>query len=142
MTGRCEMPSLRQSVITRRALANTERAIRASDPRLASILDVFGRLNCDEEMPRTERLAGLRGLSLRWPPRRVAARRGPRDRTPTLYGMTWFYVLVIMAWASWAVVAGASSHSASCPAAATVSMSRPGTHLRACKLAVAEVRRI
>jgi hypothetical protein len=133
MTGRCEMPSLRQSVITRRALANTERTIRASDPRLASILDIFGRLNCDEEMPRTERLAGLR---------RVAARRGPRDRTPTLYGMTWFYVLVVMAWASWAVVAGASSHSASCPAAATVSMARPGTHLRACKLAVAEVRRI
>lgn len=128
------MPTHTQPVMTRRALAKTESAIRASDPRLASILDIFGRLNRDEEMPRTEQLPGLRGPSLRWLPRSLATRRALRARTPILYAVTWFYVLVVMAWASRTVV-GASSHSASCPAVATVNMARLGTYLLACKLA-------
>jgi hypothetical protein len=35
-------------------LIETERAIRVSDPRWASTLSIFGRLNFDEEMSQTE----------------------------------------------------------------------------------------
>jgi hypothetical protein len=65
----------------RRALAKTESAIRASDPRLASTLDVFGWLNRAEEMPQTEQLPGHHRLSLRSLPLRLAARRVLRARS-------------------------------------------------------------
>jgi hypothetical protein len=53
----------------RRVLARTENAIRASDPQLACMLELFGWLGRTEEMPLTERIAA------RTPPRRRWARR-------------------------------------------------------------------
>ena len=79
------MPARRQPVATRRALAKTERAIRASDPRLASTLDVFGWLNRAEEMPQTEQLPGPHRLSLSSLPLRLAARRILRARSRSRY---------------------------------------------------------
>jgi hypothetical protein len=119
----------------RRTLAKTENALRASDPDLASILDGFGWLNRDEQMPGTEqlpprgriRLPLLRGLT---------ARRDPRARSFAQYAAIWFCVLVVAAWVSWIVMAGASVHSASCPTAPMVNAATHGANVTACKLTV------
>jgi hypothetical protein len=57
----------------RRILAKTENEIRGTDPRLASILGAFSRLNRDEQMPQTEQLSARRRLFLRLLPRKLAA---------------------------------------------------------------------
>jgi hypothetical protein len=41
-------------VSQRRNLAEIEDSLRATDPRLVSLLEIFTRLNRDEEMPRIE----------------------------------------------------------------------------------------
>jgi hypothetical protein len=73
----------------RRVLDRTEDAIRGTDPRLAAMFAIFGRLTQDEEMPRAEQLrhhAAITGLRLRlwfgaprWGGRR---RRRVRPRLP------------------------------------------------------------
>ena len=50
-------------VSQRRNLDEIEDSLRATDPRLVSLLEIFTRLNRDEEMPRIEQLkAGAEGL--------------------------------------------------------------------------------
>jgi hypothetical protein len=97
------------------------------------MLEIFGWLNHYEEMPRTEQLSGHHGLSLRWLPR-LAARRVPRAKSLIGYAAISFHVLIVVAWVSWMVVVGASAHSASCLAAASVVAAKPDTHIVACGL--------
>jgi hypothetical protein len=119
----------------RRTLAKTENALRASDPDLASILDGFGWLNRDEQMPGTEQLPARGRISLPLL-RRLTARRRPRARPLTQHAAIWFFVLVVAAWVSWIVMAGASVHSASCPTAPMVNAATHGANVTACKLTV------
>lgn len=104
----------------RRILTMTENAIRACDPHLASILDIFSWLNRDEELPPTEQVPVRRQLNPRLLPRRLASRREARASSLTRYAAILFYVLVVAAWVSWIVMVGASGHSASCRAATMV----------------------
>ncbi len=113
----------------RRILTKTEDAIRVSDPGLASILDLFGRLNRDEEMPLTEQLADRGRLSLSPMPYRLATRRDPDANYPGRIAAIVFFVFVA-AWISMLVITGTSAHSASCPAATAYA----ATNATACKL--------
>jgi hypothetical protein len=100
----------------RRILTKTENAIRVSDPDLASILDLFGRLNRDEEMPLTEQLADRGRHSLSPMPYRPATRPEPGANHRNRIAAILFFVFVA-AWVSMLVMTGASAHSA-CPAVA------------------------
>jgi hypothetical protein len=115
----------------RRILTRTENAIRVSDPGLASILDLFGRLNRNAEMPPTEQLAGRGRLGLNPVPYRPATRREPGKNYPGRIAAIVFFVFVA-AWVSMLAVTGASAHSASCPAATAYA----ATSTAACKLTV------
>ena len=74
----------------RRVLEEIEHALRASDPRFASLFAIFGRLTRDEDMPRIEELRHrvvvavlrLRLVLAASRPRRVRRRvpRPPRQR--------------------------------------------------------------
>jgi hypothetical protein len=97
----------------RRILTRTENAIRVSDPSLASILDLFGRLNRNAEMPPIEQLAGRRRLSLNPMPRRQATRGEPGKNYAGRIAALVFFVFVA-AWVSMLAITGASAHSASC----------------------------
>jgi hypothetical protein len=79
-------------VSQRRNLDEIEDSLRATDPRLVSLLEIFTRLNRDEEMPRIEQLkAGAAGLwawlrirpaaAVRW----LAASSGARFRTAVFF---------------------------------------------------------
>jgi len=79
-------------VSQRRNLAEIEDSLRATDPRLVSLLEIFTRLNRDEEMPRIEQLkAGAAGpwawlrirpaAAARW----LAASSGARFRTAVFF---------------------------------------------------------
>jgi hypothetical protein len=113
----------------RRILTKTENAIRISDPDLASILDLFGRLNRDEEMPLTEQLAdrGRHGLSP-MPHRPTTRPEPPRANHRNRIAAIVFFVFVA-GWVAMLVMTGASAHSA-CPAAAAYS----AANTTACKL--------
>jgi hypothetical protein len=79
-------------VSQRRNLDEIEDSLRATDPRLVSLLEIFTRLNRDEEMPRIEQLkAGAAGAAawlrirpaaaVRW----LAASSGARFRTAVFF---------------------------------------------------------
>jgi hypothetical protein len=62
----------------RQALGSIEDGLAGSDPRLASMLNIFSRLAAGEEMPAREQIRIRRG----WPPARPRrARRRPRRGT-------------------------------------------------------------
>jgi len=63
----------------RRVLDKIEDALRAADPRLASLFAMFGRLTGDEEMPRTEELRH-RALAAMLRARLLLASAGQRRR--------------------------------------------------------------
>ena len=60
----------------RQALGSLEDGLAGSDPRLASMLNIFSRLAADEEMPVREKIRVRRGRTAAHRPRR--ARRHPR----------------------------------------------------------------
>lgn len=124
----------------RRILTKTENAIRACDPRLASILDIFSWLNRDEELPPTEQVSVRWQLNPRLLPRRGASCREAGAGSLTRYVAILFYLLVVAAWVSWIVMVSASGHSASCPAAAMVA--RHDANITTCKLAPISVQLI
>jgi hypothetical protein len=117
----------------RRILVKTEDVIRAADPGLASLLDTFGWLNRDEEMPQTEQLPAGRPSHLGLLPRALAARRESGARSVTWYAAIVFYGLVVAFWVSWIVIASASAHSAWCPSGKMVTAPGPGTTIATCK---------
>jgi len=57
----------------RRKLRRIERAAVTSDPGLAARFSIFNQLSRQEDMPRTERLKGLRIRSRKWTGRRIFA---------------------------------------------------------------------
>jgi hypothetical protein len=118
----------------RRILVKTEDAIRAADPGLASLLDTFGSLNRDEEMPQTEQLPADGRLHLGLLPGTLAARRESGARPFTRYAAIVLYALVVAFWVSWIVMASASAHSAACPSGKMVTAPVPGTTIATCKL--------
>lgn len=118
----------------RRILVKTEDAIRAADPGLASLLDTFGRLNRDEEMPQTEQLPADGRLHLGLLPVAPTARRESGGRPFTRSAAIVFYALVVAFWASWIVMVSASAHSASCPSGKMVTAPGPGATIATCKL--------
>jgi hypothetical protein len=118
----------------RRILVKTEDAMRAADPGLASLLDTFGWLNRDEEMPQTEQLPAGGRLHLGLLPRTLAARRESGARPFTRYAAIMFYVLVVAFWVSWIVMASAFAHSASCRSGQIATAPGPGTTIASCKL--------
>jgi hypothetical protein len=118
----------------RRILVKTEDAIRAADPGLASLLDTFGWLSRDEEMPQTEQLPAGGRLHLGLLPRTLAADRESGARPVTRYAAIVFFALVVAFWVSSIVIASASAHSASCPSGKMVTAPRPGTTIATCRL--------
>jgi hypothetical protein len=118
----------------RRILVKTEDAMRAADPGLASLLDTFGWLNRDEEMPQTEQLPARGRLHLGLLPRTLATRRGSGTRPLTRYAAVAFYALIIAFWVSWIVMASAAAHSVSCPAGKLATAPGSGTTIATCKL--------
>jgi hypothetical protein len=114
----------------RRILTKTEKALRVSDPGLASTLEIFGWLNRDEDMPRTEQLPSRGRLQLS----RLGGRRDSRTRSLIQHATIWFYVLIFAGWVSWIVLAGTTAHSASCPTAPMVNAAQHGASVTACKL--------
>ena len=118
----------------RRILTKTEKALRVSDPGLASTLEIFGWLNRDEDMPRAEQLPSRGRLQLGLLLRRLAGRRDSRTRSLIQYATIWFYVLIFAGWVSWIVLAGATAHSAACPTAPAVNAAQHGASVTACKL--------
>jgi hypothetical protein len=67
----------------RRALEGMEDKLRGSDPKLAAMFLIFGRLTRDEDMPRIEELrhrAAMLALRIRLFLRAVGRRPGRRDR--------------------------------------------------------------
>jgi hypothetical protein len=125
----------------RRILVKTEDAIRAADPGLASLLDTFGSLNRDEEMPQTEQLPAGGRLHLGRLPGTAAARRESGARPFTRYAAIVLYALVVAFWVSWIVTASAYAHSASCPSGKVVTASLPSTTIATCKLSGTPRRR-
>ena len=118
----------------RRILVKTEDAIRAADPGLASLLDTFGRLNRDEEMPQTEQLPAGDRLHPGLRPRTLAARRESGAPPFMRCAAIVFYALAVAFWVSWIIVASTSAHSASCPAGKMVTAPGPHTTIATCKL--------
>jgi hypothetical protein len=116
----------------RRILRRTEEAIRVSDPRLASILGIFGRLNRGEEMRAAEQLPDLGRFALRSLPRRLAASRGPRARSLARYVVALFSLLAVIVLMSALIMSGGSAHSARCPRSATVGAPGRGTDVGGC----------
>jgi Protein of unknown function (DUF3040) len=70
------------------ALGSIEHGLAGSDPRLASMLDIFSRLAAGEEMPAREKIRVRRGRPAAHRPRR--ARRHPRRGT-ALPQARWLY---------------------------------------------------
>jgi hypothetical protein len=76
----------------RRVLDRIESALRGSDPRLAALYAIFGKLTRDEEMPRIEQLRH-RAVMLAWHLRyrlvrffsRVFGRLAPRQRAAIFF---------------------------------------------------------
>jgi hypothetical protein len=120
----------------RRILSRMEKAIRASDPRLASILGMFGRLNHGEEMPAAEQLLARGRFALRSLPRKLAPGRDRRARSLTRYVVPLFSLLAVVAVVSTLIISGGSAHPARCPRSATADGSGHGTYPRACGLTV------
>jgi hypothetical protein len=65
--------------LERQALGSIEHGLAGSDPRLASMLNIFSRLAAGEEMPIREKIRVRRGRAAARRPRR--ARRHPRRNT-------------------------------------------------------------
>jgi len=65
--------------LQRQALGTIEHGLAGSDPRLASMLNIFSRLAADEAMPAREKTRARRRQSAAHRPRR--ARRHPRRGT-------------------------------------------------------------
>jgi len=75
----------------RQALGSIEDGLAGSDPRLASMLNIFSRLAAGEEMPVREKIRVQRGRTAthrrrlaRWHPRRGTALPQARRRYPRL----------------------------------------------------------
>ncbi len=108
----------------RQALGSIEHGLAGSDPRLASMLNIYSRLAADEEMPagvqirvRRGRLAAHRLRRARRHPRRGTARPQPRR----LYARLGRQQAVLLLWAvisvgllAVALVLNTSSHNTSC----------------------------
>lgn len=118
----------------RRILTKTENEIRGTDPRLASILGAFSRLNRDEQMPQTEQLSARRRLFLRLLPRKLAAPGEPQAKSPGRYAVALFSLVAIVAVVSMLIMAGRHIHVAPCPSAPMVSGARHGASVSACRL--------
>jgi hypothetical protein len=76
----------------RQVLESIEIGLGDSDPELALLLTMFGRLASDEEMPARERIR----TSLRHPPRRRRRRRPGRARRPGSVTLVWLAVSVTL----------------------------------------------
>jgi hypothetical protein len=119
----------------RRVLDRTEDAIRGTDPRLAAMFAIFGRLTQDEEMPHAEQLrhrAAITALRLRlW---FGTSRRGGRRRIrPRLPLALLFPAALLIMTVTIVVVArfgGAPKCAATMPAAAAKPHPRGKTGLR------------
>jgi hypothetical protein len=100
-------------VSQRRNLDEIEDSLRATDPRLVSLLEIFTRLNRDEEMPRIEQLkAGAVGVAawLRiWP---AAAVRWLATSTRARFRTAVFFPIALVAMACTMILGmgSASSH--------------------------------
>ena len=107
----------------RRALRKIERGIQVSDPRLASMLDMFGRLNRDEDMPLAE-------TSVRW--RGPAACRGARLGSTARYTTALVSVIACVALVSIVVLLAGSAGSARCGGRAVAGAAAHDEPVRAC----------
>lgn len=131
------------------ALSCIEDGLAGSDPRLASMLNIFSRLAAGEEMPAGEKIRERRGRPAAHRPRR--ARRHPRrsgalPQARRLYpglgrqqAMLLLWIVITAALLAVALVLNTSGHNASCirsagtacpsprPAAAAVAPSGEGS---------------
>lgn len=106
------------------ALGWIEDGLAGSDPRLASMLNIFGRLAAGEEMPagetirvRRARSAAQRPRRARRRPRRGRARPQPRRLYPRLglsQAMLLLWVVISAGLLAVALVLNTSGHNASC----------------------------
>jgi hypothetical protein len=93
--------------LERKALGSIEDGLAGSDPRLASMLNIFSRLAADEEMPVREKIRVRRGRSAALRPLR--ARRRPRrgialPQARRLYArLGWQQTMLLL----WAVISAA-----------------------------------
>ena len=121
----------------RRALEKIEHALRASDPRLASLFAVFGRLTRDEEMPRIEQLrhrvaaAVLRvRLALTFAGQRHRTRRAGRRHARQRFAL--FFPLALAQMALTIIVASRFGGAGTCTAttaASSAARQTPGSRL-------------
>ena len=88
------------------ALESIQTRLGDSDPSLASLLAMFGRLTSSEEMPAGERIR----IPLRHPPRR-SPRRPPRRRVPRRRSALLVWLVVSVALIAVAVVLSRGSAS-------------------------------
>jgi hypothetical protein len=119
----------------RQALGSIEDGLAGSDPRLASMLNIFSRLAADEEMPVREKIRVQRGRTAahrrrraRWHPRRGIALPQARRRYPRLgwqQAMLLLWVVISAALVAVALVLNTSGHKACIPSMGTACPSRP-----------------
>lgn len=100
-------------VSQRRNLDEIEDSLRATDPRLVSLLEIFTRLNRDEEMPRIEQLkAGAVGLWAWLRMRQAAAVRWLATSSRARFRTAVFFPIALAAMACTMLlgIGSASSH--------------------------------
>ena len=123
-------------VSQRRNLDEIEGSLRATDPRLVSLLEIFTRLNRDEEMPRIEQLqAGATGLLAWLRIRPAAAVRWLAASSVARFRTAVFFPIALAAMACTMLLGMGSSSSHRCisaPRAAGTSQltSKPGDKIR------------
>src|SRR5580692_53914 len=120
----------------RRVLDRTEDSIRGTDPRLAAMFAIFGRLTQDEEMPRAEQLrhrAAITALRMRlWfgAPWFGGRRRRARPRLPIALLFPAALLIMTVTIVVVARFGGAPRCAATMPAAAAKPHPRGKTGLR------------
>jgi hypothetical protein len=96
----------------RRALREIEKGIRVSDPGLASLLGIFGRLHSDEKIPPAEQLRGRQWSNLAFPPCRLTDCGNPLMRSLVRCVTALPYLFAVAAVVSTIITGGGSQGSA------------------------------
>jgi hypothetical protein len=122
----------------RQALGSLEDGLAGSDPRLASMLNIFSRLAAGEEMPGCEmtgvrhgRPAGRHPRRARRHPRQGGALPQPRRQYPRLgqqQAMMLLWAVITAALLAVALVLNTSGHNASCIRSVGTACPSPPSH--------------